>query len=269
MYCSTCGAYVPGHRSTCDTCGSAVGDRSLPATSAGDASAGAMPARIGTCPRCDYQGQGLPYFSRGPHVAGVIAATLFTLPWALGGGGIAYYMMRREYRICPRCGKSWGKLGEVARMETAAVQNNPERAIAFRGGSEGLQRAWSFILFALAVVLIMAGITELEIMAVVLGLVAGGGGFALHRNAGRLREERRAALISHLQQPVLKLAAEHGGTLTVTEVAASLGWTIRRAEKVLHSLDDGWRVSSEVTDDGVIVYEFRELRLRPGGEQSA
>jgi hypothetical protein len=34
---------------------------------------------------------------------------------------------------------------------------------------------------------------------------------------------------------------------------------MRRAEKVLNSLDDGWRVNSTVTDDGVIVYEFREL----------
>jgi hypothetical protein len=40
---------------------------------------------------------------------------------------------------------------------------------------------------------------------------------------------------------------------------------------VLDSLDDGLRVNAEVTDEGVIVYEFREVmhtprRLSPGGE---
>ena len=52
----------------------------------------------------------------------------------------------------------------------------------------------------------------------------------------------------------------------MTEVAAALAWPIRRAEKVLHSLDDGWRVNSEVTDEGVIVYEFRELLARGDSE---
>ena len=41
--------------------------------------------------------------------------------------------------------------------------------------------------------------------------------------------------------------------------ATRLGWTLPRAEKVLDSLEDGYRVCSEVTDDGLIVYEFREL----------
>ena len=62
-----------------------------------------------------------------------------------------------------------------------------------------------------------------------------------------------------LQQPVLRLAGDRGGRLTVTEVASSLGWPLRRAEKVLNSLEDGLRVASTVTDQGVIVYEFREL----------
>jgi hypothetical protein len=74
---------------------------------------------------------------------------------------------------------------------------------------------------------------------------------------------------------VLRLAAEQGGRLTVTEVAAHLGWPMRRAEKILQSLDDGVRVDSEVTDEGVIVYEFREivharqLRDRTTGEGGA
>ena len=67
---------------------------------------------------------------------------------------------------------------------------------------------------------------------------------------------------------MLKLAADHGGRLTVTEVATSLGWTLPRAEKVLESLEDGYRVSSEVTDEGLIVYEFRELMHAQAEPQS-
>jgi hypothetical protein len=50
-------------------------------------------------------------------------------------------------------------------------------------------------------------------------------------------------------------------------VAAELGWTMPRAEKVLDSLEDGIRVCSEVTDEGVIVYEFREILNAPRGAQ--
>jgi CTP-dependent riboflavin kinase len=88
---------------------------------------------------------------------------------------------------------------------------------------------------------------------------AAAAGLVVRRVADRDRERRRAALLSSLQPPVLQLAARRGAQLTVTETAAELGWSLRRAEKVLQSLDDGVRVSSEVTDEGVIVYEFREL----------
>ena len=64
---------------------------------------------------------------------------------------------------------------------------------------------------------------------------------------------------------MLQLDADRGGRLTVSEVAAQLGWTLPRAEKVLNSLEDGYRVSSDVTDEGLIVYDFRELRYTATG----
>jgi len=93
----------------------------------------------------------------------------------------------------------------------------------------------------------------------VLGSLAAAGGFFLHKAAVTAREERREALIAALQPHVLKLAGERNGRLTVTDVATSLGWALPRAEKVLNSLDDGMRVRSDVTDEGVIVYEFPEV----------
>jgi hypothetical protein len=119
------------------------------------------------------------------------------------------------------------------------------------------------VLFLLAAILMIGGIVGMEIAPVLLALAAGGGGAFLHRAANKDREARRAALLLSLQHPVLKLASDRNGRLTVTEVAAEMGWTMQRSEKVLHSLDDGLRVSSEVTDEGVIVYEFRELLPPP------
>ncbi|MXX35855.1 MAG: hypothetical protein F4Z50_14000 [Gemmatimonadetes bacterium] len=64
------------------------------------------------------------------------------------------------------------------------------------------------------------------------------------------------------------LATERGGVLTVTEVAAELDLSLDAAEKLMVGMDDGFRVRSDITEDGVIYYEFPELRhkarLKPG-----
>jgi hypothetical protein len=122
------------------------------------------------------------------------------------------------------------------------------------------------MLFVLGAIALTAGALQIELLLFTLGVLASAGAVVLHRDANRAREARREALVAHLQTAVIGLAGEVGGRLTVTEVAASLGWTLDRAQKVLNSLDDGWRVDSKVTDDGVIVYEFREILL--GGRRS-
>ncbi|MQA90325.1 MAG: hypothetical protein GEU90_08820 [Gemmatimonas sp.] len=133
--------------------------------------------------------------------------------------------------------------------------------VRYSGVSEGVRRSWSVMLFIIGTLMLTIGAIELEPFLFAFGVLGASGAVVLHRAANRAREQRRAAMISSLQRPVLKLASERNGVLTVTEVAASLGWSLLRAEKILHSLDDGWRVNSEVTDDGVIIYEFRELLL--------
>ena len=264
MRCHTCGSSIPTGRAECDTCGE-VAHRPGRAV---DTTRPAVPApaqAVLACPRCDYRGEGLPHFSRGVHTAILVGATLFTLPYALGAGGFIYYALRREHLACPRCGKSWGRGGEKARgrrESTDAVR------IAARGSTEGLQRVWSYLFIALAVILVATGVLNAEALVVVIGALAGAGGTLLHRAANRSREARRDALLVALQTPVLKLAAERDGRLTVTDVAATLGWSLGRAEKILHSLDDGWRVNSEVTNEGVIVYEFREILLGGGPAES-
>ncbi|HUE97050.1 MAG TPA: hypothetical protein VMN39_10340 [Longimicrobiaceae bacterium] len=272
MYCSICGAPIPRGRRACETCGGHV-RRTESRGSAIEMEEGAereLRVRFGaarSCPRCDYYGQGLPYFTRGPHMAALIGATLFTLPYALGAGGFLYYGMRRDHRVCPRCGHGWGRRGEGAGERVGRPRAPVERGSAHSLPGGGLMRAWSVILFGLGAVLLTVGAVEFEAILLAFGVLAAAGGVVLHRAANRAREESRAALLAALQLPVLKLASERSGRLTVTDVAASLGWPLPRAERVLHSLDDGWRVSSEVPDEGVIVYEFRELLLGPGREE--
>jgi hypothetical protein len=45
-------------------------------------------------------------------------------------------------------------------------------------------------------------------------------------------------------------------------VAAGLEVTLATAERVLFSLDDGFRVCSDVTDEGLLVFDFPEIRAR-------
>ncbi len=260
MYCSTCGASIPAGRLECGTCGERVAptDLSRAVNGVGGAALPLAASGIPVCPKCDYQGGGIAYFSRGSHMAGLVAATVVTLPAALGAGGVLYYWLRHEHRICPRCGTSWGVRGELVNVPRGPVAPPSQPMRPTRGG-EGLMRAWSVMLGVLGAVMLVVGVAEFELLVFSLGILAGVGAFLLHRGANAARERRREALLANLQMNVLKLAGERRGRLTVTEVAAALSWPMRRAEKVLNSLDDGWRVNSTVTDEGVIVYEFREL----------
>jgi len=137
------------------------------------------------------------------------------------------------------------------------------------GGEEGLPRGGTgrrilgvgLVLFAALMVSI--GVVEWEAGWIVLGGSAGALGTASVWWGLQARETRRRAIMARLQRRVLLFATEKEGTLTVTEVAASLDLSLLAAEEVLDSMDDGLRVRSEVTNEGIIVYEFPELRRRP------
>ncbi|MBW3627833.1 MAG: hypothetical protein KY464_00930 [Gemmatimonadetes bacterium] len=179
--------------------------------------------------------------------------------FAMGAGAVVYYILRRDFRLCPSCNKVWGPRGELAvpGVSIATPTTSPAPGPSY---PESARPGWSVILFLLAAILAVGGIVGGNTEPLVFAAIAAAGGLILYRKAETERESRRAAMIATLQLPVLQLAAARGGRLTVTEVAAQLGWTLPRAEKVLNSLDDGYRVSSEVTDEGLIVYDFRELR---------
>jgi hypothetical protein len=269
MFCSTCGTPIPSGRRTCPGCGSPVAGLSLGAGSEGGRGHPAERSTVAqvrghVCPRCGYHGEGIGYFSRGSRVAALIGITMLTMG-AMGAGGLIFYLVRRDHLACPRCGRSWGKEGERALVRsTSGRQVEPETPAV---PAESWKRVWSIVLFVFAALMMLGGLIEGEVGLVAGALFTAGGGALLHQAAAREREQRREALISALQLPVLKLAARHGGRLTVTEVAANLGWPLRRAEKILQSLDDGLRVDSEVTDEGVIVYDFLELSRGGSGPE--
>lgn len=249
MACSTCGATVLEGRRECATCGAAAPHPAAASRAVGvqdPRAARPVPHGAAVCPRCAYGGEGVGYFSQGSHIAILLLLGVAFLPFA-----IAYFAFRYGHRVCPRCGLDWGKY---------PAERDPGIPTQLRGGGTPIG---AILLAILAAVLLAVGIGEAEAAPALLGAAAGGGAWLRYRAAADAREERRAALLASLAQPVLRLAAERQGLLTVTEVAAQLGWTLKRAEKVLDSMEDGVRVCSEVTDEGVIVYEFRELVHAP------
>ncbi len=196
----------------------------------------------------------------------LIGVSLFTY----GLGGLAYWLARRKHRICPQCGLGWEKaavLGPGAARSctlAAAARAGPQFGADEplpRGGIG--RRVLGVALVLAAALMISVGVVEFQLAAVAVGSVMGAGGTATLWWGLKARHDRRAALMTRLQRRVLLLATEKGGTLTVTEVAAALNLSLAAAEGVLESMDDGLRVRSDVTNQGIIVYEFPEVRHHP------
>jgi hypothetical protein len=128
------------------------------------------------------------------------------------------------------------------------------------------KRIWAYILFFIAFIYGVAfvdgdGDWKVPLFSAV---VAAGVATLLLRSAWQ--DEERAATVARgdRQLAVLRLAESEDGQLTVTEVAAKLGWSIDDADATLRSLDDGVRVTTTVTDEGVMLYDFPELIHDPG-----
>jgi hypothetical protein len=218
------------------------------------------PAGVRRCPRCSYQGEGIPYFRRAGHVGMLVGASFFT--W--GFGGLIYWLARRKHLICPRCGLGW----EHASRALAVTGSEPERVMLEAEPDEklpsaGLKRRIAGVgAILMASLLVLIGFVEWEMGAVAVGSVVGGGGSGMFYWGWKGLQERQKALMQGLQRKILKLADMKGGTLTVTEVAADMNLSLPAAENILTSMDDGFRVRSEISKEGVLYYEFPELLHR-------
>jgi hypothetical protein len=225
------------------------------------------PTGVRRCPRCSYQGEGVPYFRRGGHVGLLIGVSVFTY----GLGGLVYWLARRQHLICPRCGLGWESSSRAlivtgSETERRLVADEPDERLP-SGGMK--RRILGTILVLIACLLILVGFVEFEMAAVAVGSVMGAAGSLAFYWGWSGQQDRRKAVMQRIQRKVLRLAAAKGGTLTVSEVATDLNLAIPAAEKILTSMDDDLRVRSVISEEGVIIYEFPELRhrkeLSPGG----
>ena len=250
-----CGARVPEGRVSCVQCGAMVGR--APGMSMAARGGPVSLDTVRVCPRCGFYGTSVSYFASGSHIVALLGLTVFTV-----FGGLIYLLLRGGERMCPQCGLKWGRGGYLAPVSTQNGGNDVAPAIASLSDGAG-KRGWAWAIWVFAAILMMAGIGNMEAVPLMFGLIAGGGGYLLRRSGNDDRERRREALLQSLQAPVLRLAAQRGGRLTVTQVAQDLNWTLPRAEKVLQSMEDGFRVMGDVTPEGVIVYDFPELMHAP------
>lgn len=255
MTCQMCGARVPEGRASCAQCGAMVGRAPGMTLAAPNASLSLDTVRV--CPRCGFHGTSVSYFATGSHLLVLLALTVFTS----GIGAIIYLLLRGGERICPQCGLKWGRGGYLAPVSPNAARAN-EMTPGLGSDGRG-KRGLAWVLFAFAALMLVIGLAEAEAVVLGISMIAGAAGYLMRRSGNEARERRREALLESLHLPVLRLAASRGGRLTVTQVAQELGWTIPRAEKVLSSMEDGYRVMGDVTPEGVIVYDFPELKQMP------
>lgn len=227
-----------------------------------------MGVEVRSCPRCGHLGTGVRHFQRLGNLGFLLGISMFTM----GFGGAVYYLARRGHRVCAECGLRWdrarpptpGFTGHPAFVDPSSNDLGSDFQVAGSLPRRGVGRrvvGVGMVLFA--AFLITIGVVEFAMEAVAIGSVIGAAGTGTIWWGLKAREDRRRALMARLQRRVLLLATERAGTLTVTEVAASLNMSLTMAEGVLDGMDDGLRVRSDVTDEGIIVYEFPELRRNP------
>lgn len=254
MRCPTCGEGLEPGTETCPTCGATVTYGGPRRRLRG--SPYASSEAIQQCARCGYRGHGISYFSRPGHVGLLIGVSLFTY----GMGGLVYWLARRRHFICPNCGLDWEHAG---RALPAGRRTELSRDLDVPLPSNGIKRrVLGSMLILLASFLIMMGIIEFEAAMIVVGSVAGAAGSGTFFWGWKALQDRRQALTTGMQRRVLRLATRKGGTLTVTEVASDLNLSIPAAEKLLIAMDDGFRVRSDITEEGILLYEFPEVQHR-------
>ena len=250
MNCSTCGERLAATDARCPVCGAAVAVLS----------SSAPPLSVRRCPRCRYVGEGVGYFRRPGHLLLLACVSLFTY----GFGGLVYWFARRRHTVCPNCGFTWEGRGQSmipSRVGegTQVPEHVPEPPLP-PGGLN--RRVLGIAMVLMAAFAIVMGIVNYEGAVVAAGGVLGAVGTGTFFWGWRALQDRRVALTNALERRVLQLATRHGGTLMVTEVAAELDLSLPAAERVLTGMDDGFRVRSDVTDEGILLFEFPEVLHR-------
>lgn len=97
----------------------------------------------------------------------------------------------------------------------------------------------------------------------VLGCLPGVGGFFMWKSA---RKNARKFLMEKYERQILNLAAENEGHLTPTELALKTNLSLKESKKVLETMHLESLAELKISDNGVIVFYFRELDKTNNGE---
>lgn len=95
------------------------------------------------------------------------------------------------------------------------------------------------------------------------GLPAVGGSWLLARHLGarrRIAARREELRRDTLEAEILKMAERYGGRLTTVEVAAELALPAATAEEFLNDLMARELADIKITDSGILVYAFHDVR---------
>ena len=111
--------------------------------------------------------------------------------------------------------------------------------------------------------LIVALFTEFTLGAVIVALLFGGGavytGLIAFRNFRHQQDNAILTGVGQEQSRILKLAAREDGRLTPEETAMECSLSVQQAETLLDDLVNQGRAETWVTDEGSMVYVFRNL----------
>lgn len=75
--------------------------------------------------------------------------------------------------------------------------------------------------------------------------------------------EKEQVMYVQREKQILRLAQEKGGRLTIPEIAANTSMTTVDADAVMREMTAKGYVDMQVTDSGVIVYEFYDIIHKP------
>lgn len=117
------------------------------------------------------------------------------------------------------------------------------------------------------------GTTDTTALGFILATVFVLGGGALIRSARRTKvpaglkegpavEQLPAMSSRDIERTVLTCAKQHGGRITIAEVAAESSLSFTEAKKVLEELSRAGACTVDVTDQGAFIYEFSGLMPR-------
>lgn len=128
-------------------------------------------------------------------------------------------------------------------------------------------------LLALLALLMLAGFFNADValaapatlaaLAITVGLPAVGAALLARGHfaeKSRLSGRRAELMRNTVDAEIMRLAGERGGRLTAVEVAVALAMTPDAAAEALKQLGIRGHADVQVTDDGVLVYEFYDIR---------